>query len=585
MVDLTQKPFYLDGEEINQINKLITQMSLDEKIGQLFINLGASRNEEYLKSIVSNYHIGGARYNPGPGKDILKQNQIMQKNSKIPLLIACNAEGGGNGACVDGTAVGMPTKIGATNDSQYAYELGKICGREAQAIGCNWIFSPIVDINMNWRNPIVSKRCFSSNAEKVLEFGKQYLRGVKVNSNCICAMKHFPGDGVDERDQHLSRSVNSLTAEEWDNSFGKVYSGMIDAGIQSVMVGHIMLPEYSKKLNPSLKDDQVLPATLSKELLTDLLRGILGFNGLIVTDATHMVGLTCEMKRSEVLPASIAAGCDMILFFNDMDEDFAYVKEGYLSGVITEQRLNDALLRILGTKWSMGLKTSFEVDASKIFDVGCEQHRLIAEQIAEKSITLVKHKQDIFPITSNKYKRILIVPVKGLSGANLFTVLGDNSKKTAAEKLKEKLIKEGFEVEIFESPFERMSKLPPEQRRGEINVYFAAKTAVGDFVSKYDLVITLLNVASYGQTVERVSWSMSKGGGEIPWYVNELPVLVVSLGNPFGLVDVPQAKNYINAYDDSDCTLNALVNKLLGRTKFEGVDPVDAFCGKWDTRI
>ena len=143
------------------------------------------------------------------------------------------------------------------------------------------------------------------------------------------AAKHWPGDGIDERDQHLSFSVNSLSTEEWDQTFGKVYKGLIDAGLPSIMAGHIHLPAYQRHFNPGVKDEELLPATLSKEITTDLLRGKLGFNGVVVTDASHMLGLTGAMKRSELLPTSIAAGCDLFLFFNDPDEDFASMMEGY----------------------------------------------------------------------------------------------------------------------------------------------------------------------------------------------------------------------------------------------------------------
>ena len=585
MVNLKEKPFYLSDTKIKWVEKTIENMSLDDKIGQLFINLGATRDENYLKSILNNYHIGGARYNPALGKEILEQNKILQSNSKIPLLIASNTEGGGDGACVDGTSIGMPTKIGATDDPNSAYNLGKVCGVEAEAIGCNWLFAPIVDIHKNWRNPIVSTRCFSNDADKVLEFGKAYLKGVMDHSNCICAIKHFPGDGIDERDQHLSNSVNSLTVDQWNESFGKVYKGMIDAGVQSVMVGHIMLPEYSKMINPALTDEEIMPATLSNEILNGLLRKNLGFNGLVVTDASHMVGLTSRMKRSEMLPTAIAAGCDMFLFFNDLDEDFRFMKEGYLNGIISENRLNEALMRILGTKAALGLMDPFEVDDSKLTKVGCQEHKEIAREVAEKSITLVKNKQDILPITPNKYKRVLIVPAKGLTAASFFTMLKKEPKKSPAQKVKELMEQEGFDVEIYESPFERIAKLPPDKKGKEINLYFAAKTSIESFVSKYDLVITLTNVASYGQTSERISWSMSKGGGEIPWYVNDLPVIVVSLASPFVLADVPQAKTYINAYSDKDESIQALVNKLTGKTEFTGVDPVDSFCGMWDTKL
>lgn len=585
MVNLKEKPFFLTQEQISWVENTIQAMTIEEKIGQLFVHLCPRKDEDYLSHLYDTTKIGGVRYTPAPGADVLRQNTILQKSSKLPMLIACNAEGGGDGVSVDGTPVGMPVKVGATDDPQYGYALGKVCGVEAEACGCNWLFSPIVDIHRNWRNPIISRRCFGNDADKVLAFSREFLRGVQENSSCICAAKHFPGDGVDERDQHLSRSVNSLSVEEWDKTFGKVYGGLIEAGLESVMVGHILQPAYSKALNPSLSDEEVLPATLSKELLQGLLRGKLNFNGLIVTDASHMVGITCEMKRRDMLPAAIAAGNDMFLFFNDYQEDFEYMMEGYQSGVITEERLTDALYRILGMKAKLSLTAPFDLPQDKLWKIGCEEHKQIAREVAEKSITLVKNKQDVFPVTPEKYRRILLVPAKALSGPNMFSVLGGPVKKTPAETFAELLMKEGFEVEIFESPFERIAKLPPEKRSGEMNIYFAAKTPVKDFVEKYDLVITLCNVQSYGQTAERVGWSMAKGGGEVPWYVHELPVVVASIASPFMLADVPQAKTYINAYAADDQTLQTLVEKLMGKSPFQGVDPVDSFCGMWDTRL
>ncbi|HCD5582258.1 TPA: beta-hexosaminidase, partial [Enterococcus faecium] len=353
-VDLRKKPYHLDEDAISWIEETIDAMTLEEKIGQLFVNMGSSRDKNYLSSMVNQYHIGAVRYNPGTADEVYDQNYILQTESKIPLLIAANTEAGGNGACTDGTEVGVEVKIGATNDAKYAYELGRVSGIEASAIGCNWSFAPIVDINRNWRNPIISSRSFGQNPDKVLELSLAYMKGIQ-ESGILPAAKHFPGDGIDERDQHLSFSINSLGTEEWDNSFGKVYSGLIEAGLPSIMAGHIHMPAYSKHFNPDLKDEDLLPATLSKELITDLLRGKLGFNGLVVTDASHMLGMTGAMKRSELLPTSIAAGCDLFLFFNDPDEDFNYMMEGYRKGIITDDRLLDALKRILGLKAKLGL--------------------------------------------------------------------------------------------------------------------------------------------------------------------------------------------------------------------------------------
>ena len=349
MVDLKAKPYTLDDEGVKWVEETIDSMTLDEKIGQLFVNMGASRTEEYLTQVLRDYKFGAVRYNPGKAADVHEQNRILQENSKIPLLIASNAEAGGNGACTDGTYVGYPIKLGATTDPKWAYEMGRISGVESSAIGCNWAFAPVIDLLINWRNPIISNRAFGADPDLVLACGKAYLKGM-AESGVACAMKHFPGDGVDERDHHLSSSANSMTCEEWDATFGKVYAGMIEAGVQSVMVGHIMMPAYQKHFNPDMKDSELLPASLCKELTTDLLKGKLGFNGLVVTDASHMVGMTSAMPRRLVLPTAIAAGCDLFLFFNDPEEDLNWMTEGYKNGIITEERLREALRAILGTE-------------------------------------------------------------------------------------------------------------------------------------------------------------------------------------------------------------------------------------------
>ena len=157
-VDMRAKPYYLDGEAVQWVEDTIASMSLEEKIGQLFFNMGSSRTEEYLKMTVDKYHIGGIRYNPGTAAEVHEQNRILQENSKIPLIIACNTENGGNGACSNGTMIGAQTKIGATGDAKYAKALGKMANTEAAAIGCNLSFAPVSDIYYNWHNPVVGLR-------------------------------------------------------------------------------------------------------------------------------------------------------------------------------------------------------------------------------------------------------------------------------------------------------------------------------------------------------------------------------------------------------------------------------------------
>ena len=168
----------------------------------------------------------------------------------------------------------------------------------------------MVDIDMNWRNCVIPLRCFGRDPDTVLKMSLAYMQGAK-DAGVACCMKHFPGDGCDERDQHLATTCNDRNCEERDASYGKVYRGMIDAGVPSVMVGHITLPAYSRALRPGIRDEDILPATVAPELLQGLLRDKLGFNGLIITDATHMVGITSRMPRREFIPRMLMSGCDM----------------------------------------------------------------------------------------------------------------------------------------------------------------------------------------------------------------------------------------------------------------------------------
>ncbi len=591
MVDMKAKPFYLTDEDCKWVEDTIAGMTVDEKIGQLFFNMGSSREEEYLKMTVRDYHIGGIRYNPATADEIYEQNRILQENSKIPLIIACNTESGGDGACVDGTPIGGQTKIGATRNADYAYQMGYMANKEAAAIGCNLSFAPVSDIMYNWENPVIGLRTYGNEPKKVVEMTKAYMDGAHANPGFCCAAKHFPGDGLDFRDQHVANSVNSMSCEEWDKTYGRVYQNLIENGLDAIMAGHIMQPAYARYFNPELTDDEMMPATLSPELIKGLLRGKLGFNGLVLTDASHMVGLTCRMKRGDMLPAAIAAGVDMFLFFNEMEEDFASMKQGYLDGRITKERLDEALHRILALKAHMGLhkkdKTKLIPPREQVHKIiGCDEHVAMQKEIADQAITLVKYKdKDVLPVTPDRYKRIMIVYVKGLSAPGLAAITGVK-KSTPAEELRDRLIAKGFDAFIYESPIDQMIKKIEAGEKPDVNLYFAGKTPIKEFRENQDLIITLVDIAGGFQPVARPAFGMTKGGGEIPWYVFELPVIVVGTQYPYVLADIPQARTYINTYDSKPVTLDALVEKLMtGEEAFKGKDPIGAFCGIFDTHI
>ncbi|MBE6036808.1 MAG: beta-hexosaminidase [Clostridiales bacterium] len=591
MVDLKAKPYCLSDADIAWVESTISGMTAEEKVGQLFWQLTASQEEPYLQELMEKYHLGGCRYNGMPGAKVLEQNRILQKYAKVPVFIACNPEQGGNGVCPDGTFVASQVKIGATRKPEYAQAMGRISGAQIAATGCNMAFAPVVDITYNWECEEVLARAYGNDAELVATMGKAFMDGVHETAGVAACAKHFPGNGQDYRDAHMSNNVNHFGLEQWMATYGHVYKTLIDGGLPAIMGGHILMPEYMKELNPEITIEEVLPATLQKEVMTDLLRGKLGFNGMVVTDASHMVAMTNRMKRKDMLPLAINAGCDMFLFFNDPEEDFATMLDAYKTGIIGEERMTEALTRILGLKAAMGLNKKAKEDLCPAAEdlqavLQDPEFKAVAPAISKDALTLVKYKDEgVLPLDPAKTKRIMIVQVKGADGpmaALAAMAMGQGrGAKTPAEKLRDRLIEKGFDAFIYVSPLDQILADVKQGKPFNLNIYFAGKNAISDFVAGQDLVITLFNVAN-----GHPAFGMSKGGGEIPWYVHEQPVIGISVNKPTMLADAPMLRTYINTYDSNDDTMDALVEALLeGPEAFKGQDPIDSYCGMWDTHM
>lgn len=564
-MNLKAKPFYLTDKDIEWVNETLAGMSEEEKIAQLFCLITYTDDENYLKYLAGGLKVGGVMTRTMSLTELVNTVTRLQSNAKIPMLISANLEAGLNQACLEGTRVGCQMGIAATGDKKYATELARIIGEEAGALGINWAFAPIIDIDYNFRNPITNTRTFGSNVETVAAFGKEYVNEIQKHG-IAASIKHFPGDGVDERDQHLLASVNSLSCEEWDRSYGHVYRTCIEAGAKTVMVGHIMQPAYSKFLNPALEDKDVMPALIAPELLNGLLRGKLGFNGLIVTDSTTMAGIGTVMPREKSVPLTIASGCDMFLFTKNLEEDFAFMTEGVKNGVITKERLNEAVTRILALKASLKLhkKNNLPDEAVARKIVGSAEHKKVAKEVADKNITLVKSENGVLPISPEKFKRVLIYKKEGAASA-----FGGGISMGACDSFIEKLKQAGFDVNIFvpDGGWEGMAK------------------PVKEIYDNYDLIIYLVSLATKSnQTIVRIEWAEPMGA-DVPIYMNSVPTIMISLENPYHLLDAPRVKTYINTYGGADEILDALMEKLLGKSKFTGESPVDAFCGKWDTKL
>jgi beta-N-acetylhexosaminidase len=580
MVDLTKKPYYLNSDDIEWVEKTIEGMTLDEKIGQLFILLKSvpGADEAYIKNQMESIAPGGMRWQGGSKEEVFKQNRLFQKYSKVPVFVAANCDEGGSGVLKEGTFVASAAEAGASEGTETAYHMGYVSGKEAAAIGVNWMFNPVADLYLNWRNTIVNTRSFGSDADKVIENVRAYIKGIKdAAPNMACTLKHFPGDGCDELDPHISPAHNDLTADAWRKTYGKVYKTMIDEGLETVMIGHISQPALQREYNPGLTDEEIMPATLSKELLWNVLRKELSFNGLIVSDASHMIGLTTLIPRREMVPACIAAGCDMFLFANDYEEDRQYIKDALSDGRISEERLSDALHRILGMKAHLHLNVeeNLNPDEKELSVIGCAEHHEYTKAAADAGITLVKDTRQLLPIDVTKKSRAFLVYIASTPNSKAYD--GDPVRALVTEELTDA----GFEVTQCPNFYDL------EAENGVNFMNFIKMLDQGkrtSFKDKFDVVFLVINVKGYAQkNTERVTFSCSHSQ-EMPWYVEEVPTIGISLNYTNHLIDVVNVHTFINAYGSNQENIHAAIEKIVGRSEFKGTAEETVFCGRWDTR-
>ncbi|MBQ3706198.1 MAG: glycoside hydrolase family 3 protein [Clostridia bacterium] len=581
MIDLKAKPFYLNDAQIAWVRDTLAGMTREEKIGQLFVLMTymPGVDENRIKAEISASHPGGLRWQRKDSREAWQQNRLYQQHSRIPMLIAGNCDTGGAECVPDGTYVATAAQACAGGDPETAYHIGLTSAREAGSIGVNWLFNPVCDLYMNWRNTIVNTRSYGADPDKVLVMTRAYIKGVKDSGFTIaCNAKHFPGDGTEERDQHLVMGCNDLSAAEWRKTFGKVYQGLIDDGIETVMVGHIAQRALSKELNPDLTDADILPATLSPELLQGVLRKELGFNGLIITDASQMIGFAAVMPRKDALPAAINAGCDMLLFANDPQEDFGYIRDALEKGVISQERLEEALTRILALKAHLGLrKESYAFPAEELREkwVGNAEHIAFRREAAEKCLTLVKDTQHLLPIDP-KGKRAWLVYVHAIPNSKAYQ--GDPTMDVVREELEQA----GFQVDVCPTFYDLEAKNGVDFRNF---IAIMEKGSREELKKKYDVIFLVLNYYGYAQTNEvRVTWSYDHSIDQ-PWYLSEVPTVAVSLNYTNHLIDVPQARTFINAYGSKRENIHALVERVTGKAPFTGTAEETVFCGRWETRL
>jgi len=545
MLDQPTAPRWRDLTPSEQAWVDQTRDSLDAeaRIGQLF-NFAVNDEPAAIETVRG---LGAGAFHRFPGAELGHARDVTRallEHSPVPPLLSGDIEGGESGF---GFATSLLNQLGiaAADDPALTYELARIAAEEARAIGCNWSFAPVVDINAAFRSTVVGTRSYGSDVERILAHASAHIAATQAAGFAACA-KHWPGEGYDDRDQHLLTTVNPLGMDAWHASFGRIYRTLIEQGVMTIMAGHIALPAYAKVRNRSA----FAPASVSSALNVDLLRGELGFRGLLVSDASVMGGLTSWMDRAQAVPAIIENGCDMLLFSRDPAGDVAFMREGLRSGRLSEARVDEAVTRVLTLKALLGLHRA-EIDdrlPEVVLQTRASQAR--AGEVAAKSLTLVKDVPGLLPLSPARHKRVVVAAESGQA------VFIDGAEPRSFAPLYAALRAAGFEVRDYDP------ELPPTPDDTDLLLYIVGREATPVIASAH------------------IDWASLHGSAKKAMRRHlGISTLMVAFGHPYLLYDAPWVGTFVNAYSAIEPVQRALVAALTG-VGFPGRSPVDALCGR-----
>jgi len=561
------------AEALKWANKELRHMSLEEKIGQL-ISIGINAtflnqdSDAYvaLKNQIEKNHLGGIILFRGPVYESVMLVNRMQQLSRYPLLISADLEAGAGMRFDDTVNFPWNMAVAATGNPDYARKQGEVTAREARALGVYHVFAPVVDVNNNAANPVINVRSYGEDPADVGRFAAAFTEGVQ-GGGVIATAKHFPGHGDTATDSHRGLPEINVGKDRLNAVELVPFRAAINAGIGSVMVGHIALPQIdptaikplpnNQKSRPIETDDAgeiisenaTLPATLSP-VIEGMLRNDLNFKGMIVTDALSMSGLTIYFNQDEAAVRALEAGADMLLKPADPDAAFRGVLDAVHSGRLTEKRVEDSARRVLAAKYDLGLvkQRITPIDAIDRL-VASREVMALAQEIADHAITLVRDEDKLVPLKNLK------------SDAHIFNlaITNGDDRLFVANTFAGVLTRSGRKVET----------IVLDDRSSDIEVQQALEKA-----RHADLVIASLYGRVRTGQVRSVNLPES-GMHALSALIDEkVPVLGISFGNPYALADFPNLRTYLVAYGDMPSLQKAAARAVNGEIGITGKLPI-----------
>jgi beta-N-acetylhexosaminidase len=415
------------------VEKTLGDMSIDQRIGQTLMPTvgGEYALFEDLHRWVEEFALGGVFVFGAAAESHRKHIDLFQRRAKVPLVIAADLECGAGYIVHGAVQYPDPLACGAADDEELAYAMGRASALQGRSLGIHWTYAPVVDVIVNPDNPITANRAFGDDPERIVRMATAVMRGMQDHGLAACA-KHFPGDGVDDLDQHVVTTINSLSMEQWKRISGRTFSALYNAGCMSTMIGHIALPAWEPERD---RRGAYRPASVSRRIVTDLLRKELGFEGLIVTDDMNMGGVTGYMNRRDRTVGCLNAGCDMVLFAR-LPRDVQYIRDAVKSGELSEERVTEAARRVLEFKARLNIPQDAlgpEPTREQVVEI-----ETASRTMAEKAAHLVRDLDNRLPLKLQKGSKVLTITLS----------FDDLDLPEVDEELKRR----GFEVDHLRNP-------------------------------------------------------------------------------------------------------------------------------------
>lgn len=530
-------PPYLYVQE-KWVDSTLQAMTPDERIGQLFMVAVFSRpDSDQSKAIdlITHYNIGGLIFMQGSPVRQASLTNFFQSIAKVPLMIGQDAEWGLS-MRIDST-IKFPHEImlGAIQDDQLVYEFGKEMARECRRIGVNVSFSPVVDVNSNPLNPVIGDRSFGEDKFNVAAKGIMYMRGLQDGGVLACA-KHFPGHGDTDEDSHKTLPTINASLERLDSLELFPFRKLINAGVGSVMVAHLDIP--------ALDTTAHLPSTLSKKIVTGLLKVDMDFKGLSFTDALNMKGVTSYFPNGETDLRALLAGNDVLLYSGDVPTAIVKIKEAIANGTITQDEIDARVHKILQAKYWLGLSKRKEIELKTVYrDLNSDSAYWLNQKLAENALTLVHNKSNFLPIRQLDNMRFASV------------VIGTASKTRFQEMLSNYADVKHFSIKKDASAkdFDNLQ----DSLKGCSVVFVAVQNMSRNPAIGFGVTEATKNFIKY------IEASPSK-------------VVVTVFGSPYALKYFSSADYLLEAYNEEDITQRSAAQLLFGGISCNGKLPVSA---------